>query len=114
MSVQLLVEDDLEVSWKQVIDECNRTAGWNKQDKEIQTVSDVLNNINPHEEVQPTTKTNAKRFIKTTLVCIQRFGDAVATATTAVFPPSQQCFNAVNFVIVATQKAGDFFLMLLR
>lgn len=109
-SEQLSVEDDLEVAWKQVIDECDRTAGWNKRDKQVMTVSDVLNNIDPHKEVQPTITTNAKKFIKTTLVCIQRFGDAVATATTAVFPPSQQCFNAVNFVIIATQKTGEFFV----
>lgn len=108
-STQLSVDDDLGAAWKQVIDECDRTAGWSKQDKRILTVSDVINNINPHKEIQPTTTTNAKKFIKTTLVCIQRFGDVVATATTAVFPPSQQCFNAVNFVIIATQKTGEFF-----
>ena len=33
----------------------------------------------------------------------------IATATTAVFSPSQQCFNAVNFVIIAMQKMGEFF-----
>ena len=67
-NAQVSVEDDLEAAWKQVIDECDRTAGWSKQDKKILTVSDVINNINPHEEIQPTTTTNAKKFIKTTLV----------------------------------------------
>ncbi|KAF2008656.1 hypothetical protein BU24DRAFT_429231 [Aaosphaeria arxii CBS 175.79] len=108
-NLQLAVKDDLNVAWEQVIKECNQIAGWKEEQKRTLTVSDVLNNVQPHKKIPETVTSTARKVVKTTLLCVQRFGDVVATATSAVFPPSQQCFNAVNFLILATQSTEEFF-----
>lgn len=113
-SLHLSAEDDLNVVWKQVIDEYLKAAKWSKEDREalnenILTVTNVIDNIKPHKDVPADTTSKAKRIVKTTLVCIQQFGDIIATATSAVLAPSQQCFDAVNFVIKSTQKTTEFF-----
>ena len=95
----LSIEDDLDVAWAKAVRSFKETSKANYPDKEM-TIGDVLANMNTQEATDKT-KTRAKAIISNILNCVQTFGEVVASASSAAFAPSQQCFNALNFVIVA-------------
>lgn len=48
-------------------------------------------------------KAKAQQIMGNAMKCLQRFGGIVAQATSVVFGPSQQCWNAISFIISAAQ-----------
>lgn len=48
-------------------------------------------------------KAKAQQVMTNAMKCLQRFGGIVAQATSVVFGPSQQCWNAISFIISAAQ-----------
>jgi hypothetical protein len=90
---ELTAKDDLGIAWQKVIENLDETATWKSKEKRYLTVTDVIHNIQPEKEVPEITTSKVKKFAKTTLICIQRFGDVVATASAVAFPASQQCFK---------------------
>lgn len=104
----LSTDDDLDVAWTQVVKSFEEEAQFKADRGRKLAIGDVLATIQPKGTTQ-STKEKAKSVVQTILVCVQRFGDVVVTATSAVFPPSQQCFNALNFVIKATQDYHKLF-----
>ncbi|KAB2101271.1 hypothetical protein AG0111_0g10635 [Alternaria gaisen] len=103
----LSIEDDLDVAWAKAVKTFKEESKAKYPDK-VMTIGDVLANMNTQEAKQ-TTKTRAKAIVSNILNCVQTFGEIVAGASSAAFPPSQQCFNALNFVIVAVQSFQKIF-----
>ncbi|KAF3041114.1 hypothetical protein E8E12_007068 [Didymella heteroderae] len=104
----LTTDDDLDAAWTRVVHEFEKEAQSKPGGGRKLTIEEVLATIRPKDGVQ-STKEKAKSVVHTILVCVQRFGDIVVTATSAIFAPSQQCFNALNFVIKKTQDYGKLF-----
>lgn len=48
-------------------------------------------------------KAKAQQIMGNAMKCLQRFGGIIAQATSVVFGPSAQCWNAISFVISAAQ-----------
>jgi hypothetical protein len=103
----LSIEDDLDVAWVKAVKRFKIASKANYPDKKM-SIGDVLASMNT-QDAKDATKTRAKAIVSNILNCIQVFGDVVASASSAVFSPSQQCFNAINFVIVAVQKYQKMF-----
>ena len=97
------VTDDLDEAWAKVVDKFEQEAHLKITDHKNLSVDDVLDRINP-KDTEPDTKAKAKAVVGTVLLCVQRFGDILASASSVAFGGSQQCFNALNFVIMATQN----------
>lgn len=101
-------EDDLntawaEKAWLQTVADIEKITGWRLDKKNTPTVHQVIKRINPDSSVSDSTKQKAKHVFHQTLTVLQRTGAIVAPAAGMVFGPSQQCFNAVSFVITAVQ-----------
>ncbi|RYO12753.1 hypothetical protein AA0111_g12477 [Alternaria arborescens] len=103
----LSIEDDLDVAWAKAVKRFKDASKANYPDKKM-SIGDVLASMNT-QDAKEATKTRAKAIVSNILNCIQLFGEVVASASSAVFSPSQQCFNALNFVIVAVQKYQKMF-----
>ncbi|KAJ8107378.1 hypothetical protein OPT61_g8910 [Boeremia exigua] len=99
----LATRDDLDVVWESVVQKFKEYAGPEAGHMKTLTVGEVLANLKPSADTEPETKRKAKFVTSRVLSCVQRVGDSVATATGAVFGPSQHCWNALNFVIIAVQ-----------
>ncbi len=106
---QLSTEVDLDIAWSSVIQEYKEQAGPEAAQMKTLTVRDVLANLKPPADTEPQTTRKAKLVTSRVLTCVQRIGDSVATAKSAVFGPSQQCWNALNFVIIAVQGYKKLF-----
>lgn len=97
------VDDDLDKVWAEIISRCNKKFDWNLNEKKTVSVDQVLEIVRPPKAGKSSKRDNAWKVFKTALVCVQRFGDAAAQVAGAVFGPSQQCMNAISFVITACQ-----------
>lgn len=102
-------EDDLDKVWPDIIIRCSKITKWDLNDKKTLTIDQVLLKINSPKDPKPEVKDKAKKVFKNALVCVQRFGAFAAQATSMVFGPSQQCFNAISFVITAVQDYDAVF-----
>lgn len=103
----LSTDDDLDIVWRKAVDNFRDVSKANVSGKKI-TMRDVLANVNS-QNADNTTKTRAKGIVMNILSCIQIFGEVVGSASTAAFPASQQCFNALNSVIVAVKTYQKIF-----
>jgi hypothetical protein len=102
------VNDDLDDAWAKVVKKFEKEANLSLTGRKNLSIDDVLARINP-KDVAPDTKTKAKEIVGNVLLCVQRFGDVLASASSVAFGGSQQCFNALNFVITATQDYSKIF-----
>ncbi|KAF2167934.1 hypothetical protein M409DRAFT_22079 [Zasmidium cellare ATCC 36951] len=102
-------EDDLDKVWAEIIIRCSKITKWDLNDKKVMTVDDVLLKLKPPKDGKPDVKDKAKKVFRNTLVCVQRFGAFAAQAASMVFGPSQQCFNAITFVITAVEDYDAVF-----
>ncbi|CAK1360558.1 unnamed protein product [Cercospora beticola] len=103
-------EDDLDTVWADIISRCSKITKWDLNDRRSLTVDQVISKIVPPKDKKAAESTGkAKEVFKNALVCVQRFGEIAANAASMVFGPSQQCFNAISFVISAVQEYDDVF-----
>ncbi|KAF2209646.1 hypothetical protein CERZMDRAFT_70123 [Cercospora zeae-maydis SCOH1-5] len=102
-------EDDLDTVWAEIISKCSKITNWDLNDRRSLTVDQVVSKINPPKDKKAESSGKAKEVFKNALVCVQRFGEIAANAASMVFGPSQQCFNAISFVISAVQDYDDVF-----
>ncbi|KAF7192420.1 hypothetical protein HII31_06452 [Pseudocercospora fuligena] len=103
-------EDDLDTVWSKILIRCNKITSWNLNDQTATlTVEAVIAKINPPKDSKKDSKDVAKKVFQNALVCVQRFGQIAANATSMVFGPSQNCFNAISFVISAVQEYDAVF-----
>jgi hypothetical protein len=93
--------DDLDVVWARLITECNIRAEWDLNSNKTPTVEGVLAKLNPPKKHKSETHETTKKIFRQTLYCVDKFGNIAAQAASMAFGPSQQCFNAVSFVIGA-------------
>ncbi|GIZ45940.1 hypothetical protein CKM354_000908600 [Cercospora kikuchii] len=109
-SAMLSEEDDLDTVWADVISRCSKITKWDLNDRRSLTIDEVVGRIIPPKDKKAAESTGkAKEVFRNALVCVQRFGDIAANAASMVFGPSQQCFNAISFVISAVQEYDDVF-----
>ena len=108
--VTFSAEDDLDVIWPKVVERIQKIADWELSTSSTLSPDEIVARINPPKrEDGSTAGDKAKKVFGRTLVCIQTFGAIAASAASAVFGPSQQCMNAVSFVITATQRYSAVF-----
>ncbi|KAF2653116.1 hypothetical protein K491DRAFT_680807 [Lophiostoma macrostomum CBS 122681] len=107
-SSALSTTDDLDAAWAKVVAKFQEEAHLKPASQKHLSISDVLAQIAP-QDAAPDTQAKAKAVVGKVLVCVQRFGDFIASASSVVFGGSQQCFNALSFVITATQNYGRVF-----
>jgi hypothetical protein len=101
--------DDLDVVWARLITECNIRAEWDLNSNKTPTVEGVLAKLNPPKKHKSETHETTKKIFRQTLYCVDKFGNIAAQAASMAFGPSQQCFNAVSFVIGAIQDYDAVF-----
>ena len=70
-------EEDLDVIWKKIIDECQNITNWNLNDKKVLKVDDVIARIRPRKHDN---ESKVKDVFQRTLSCIERVGQ-VSLAT---------------------------------
>ena len=100
----LSTEIDLDVAWKATISKCQSITNWDLNANSRLSVDDVVSNIKPTKrDGKSESHDQAKKVFRRSLECISRFGEIAAQSASMVFGPSNQCFNAVNFVIRAAQ-----------
>lgn len=99
-------EDDLDKVWTETIARVNRITNWDLNERKIVTIDEILAKVNPpsnkdgkYSEAQ----SKAKTIFHNALICVQIFGGFAANAAAIVFGPSQQAFNAISFVVTASQ-----------
>lgn len=103
-------DEDLDVAWKKTIARCQAIAKWDLDDRSAPSIEDIVAKIQPAKlDEKKSNRTQAKEVVRGTLVCIQRFGQIAAQGASMVFGPSQQCFNAISFVINVTQDISTVF-----
>lgn len=102
-------DDDLDVVWAHFVSQCNVRAGWNLSNNQTPTVEGVLAKLNPPKKHNDESHEKTQRMLRQTLHCIDKFGKIAAQGTSMVFGPSQQCFNAISFVIGAVQDYDAVF-----
>lgn len=104
----LTADVDLDVAWGRTISKVQGITNWNLNESTRLTVDDVLANLKPSKrDGQSESHEQAKKVFRRTLQCIQTFGNIAAQSASMVFGPSNQCFNAVNFVIIAAQSHSE-------
>lgn len=105
----LSVDDDLDRIWAEVIARANKITTWNLNERTFVTVEEVLAKIKAPKDGKPGIQDKAKAVFRQTMVCVQRFGSIAAQGASVVFGPSEQCFNAISFVIKAIQSYDEVF-----
>jgi putative lipoic acid-binding regulatory protein len=111
----LAVEDDLPEAWAKTwatvvsqFPEAAKLENSTKEDVSDEKVAKLMAIINPKHDTSPK-RERAARIVGQVLECVQRFGSIVASGTATVFPASEQTFNALTFVITATQQYQKIF-----
>jgi hypothetical protein len=100
----LSADVDLDVAWKATISKCQSITNWDLNVNSQLSVDDVVSKIKPTKhDGKSEPHDQAKKVFRRSLECISRFGEIAAQSASMVFGPSNQCFNAVNFVIIAAQ-----------
>lgn len=107
-NLTLSTDNDLEKTWRLVVQEFSKEANldWAKVKK--LSIEDVISKIDP-KEAKPATKSRAKDFVNDTLSFVQKLGKIISPLAGMALGPSEQCFNALNFVIVAVQDYKKIF-----
>ncbi|XP_014555255.1 hypothetical protein COCVIDRAFT_17119 [Bipolaris victoriae FI3] len=107
-NLTLSTDNDLEKTWRLVVQEFSKEANldWAKVKKP--SIEDVISKIDP-KEAKPATKSRAKDFVNDTLSFVQKLGKIISPLAGMALGPSEQCFNALNFVIVAVQDYKKIF-----
>ncbi|KAG9186809.1 hypothetical protein G6011_09917 [Alternaria panax] len=100
-------DDDLDVTWAKVVKGFQDESKANNPNKAM-TIGDVLANINA-KKVDEKIKNRAKNIVSNIMDCFLVFEGVLASASSVVFPLSQQCVNALNFVIVAVKTYQKIF-----
>jgi len=101
--------DDLDVVWARLITECNTRAEWDLDSNRKPTVEGVLAKLKPPKRHKAEAHETTKKIFRQTLYCVDKFGSIAAQAASIAFGPSQQCFNAISFVIGAVQDYDAVF-----
>ena len=100
------VDLDLDEVWSQAVEEYEQTTGIpltitsNQRgfDAVAKDIDDKL------RRSKSGNRAKAQQVMNGAMKCLQRFGSIVAQATSVVFEPSAQCWNAINFIISAAQS----------
>ena len=107
---------DLDKFWEGIIARLNEKTKWDLNSRSALSVDQVLLKINPPKDEKPEKHAKTKQVWKTTMVCVhrlgvfvQRFGSIIAQGASVAFGPAGQCFNAINFIISATQEYEKIF-----
>lgn len=100
------MENDLPEVWRKVVADYEQVT---KQRLDPSTNFDSFQlTVNTRLREASSKRTgNARKILNHLGLCLQQFGGIVATAASVVFAPSAQCWNAINFVIMAAQKYSD-------
>jgi hypothetical protein len=105
--VSLTSEESLASAWAQIAAKCREEAGW-KLNKKPMTVDEVLAPIRPAKPTDAT-KARAQEMFGKALMCLQRIGELLGSVASMIWSPSQQCINAVKFIVVATREYNKVF-----
>ncbi|KAI0387063.1 hypothetical protein F5Y04DRAFT_76061 [Hypomontagnella monticulosa] len=99
------VKDDLDKVWATAIEEFQRitnvTLPIGESAKFVEIRDQMHNAIN---QGQSKNKALAKQVLDKSMALLQNFGDIFASATSAVFPATGQCWNAISMVVGAAQS----------
>jgi hypothetical protein len=96
--------DDLPAVWAQALDRYQQITGISLQKPGERGFDVITRDINKELERHKSGRgAKAKEVMGNVMKCLQQFGSIVAQATTVVFGPSAQCWNAISFVISAAQ-----------
>lgn len=99
-------DKDLNEIWPEVIAEYERVTE-KKLDPNTtfesfqQTVNEKL------REATSKRSSHARTVLNNVGACLQQFGSILADGASMAFGPSAQCWNAINFVIIAARKYSD-------
>jgi hypothetical protein len=105
---EITIEDDLPTAWNILITQLENEAGLklsNKQEHSLDQVMAVIKRADATPGVASTTAS----VINKTFICIDRLGSMIAQASSIVFGPSAQVWNAISFLIHAAQETKAMF-----
>jgi hypothetical protein len=105
---EITIEDDLPTAWNILITQLENEAGLklsNKQEHSLDQVMAVIKRADATPGVASTTA----NVINKTFICIDRLGSMIAQASSIVFGPSAQVWNAISFLIHAAQETKAMF-----
>lgn len=99
-------DKDLNEVWPDVIAEYERVT---EKKLDPNTSFDSFQRVVNERLRDSTSKrtSHARNVLNNVGACLQQFGEIAASGASIVFGPSAQCWNAINFVIVAAQKYSD-------
>lgn len=96
-------DPDLDEIWSQALEEYEHTTGMSLK-RGLRGFDAVAADIDERlHQSKAGNKAKAQQIMGTAMKCLQRFGGILAQATSAVFGPSQHCWNAISFVVSAAQ-----------
>jgi hypothetical protein len=102
------VDKDLNEIWPEVVTEFEKVTQ-KKLDSKTTFEGFKLFVNEACREAASKRSSNARKILNNIGACVQQFGSIIAGGAATVFGPSAQCWNAISFVISATQKYSEVF-----
>ena len=105
---KITIEDDLPTAWNILIAQLEDEAGLklsNKQEHSLDQVMAVITGA----DAAPGLASKTANVIDKTFICVDRLGSMIAQASSIVFGPSAQVWNAISFLIHAAQDTKAVF-----
>jgi hypothetical protein len=99
-------DKDLNEVWPEVIAEYERVT--EKKLDSNTTFESFQQTVNERlREATSKRTSHARTVLNNVGACLQQFGSIIADGASMAFGPSAQCWNAINFVIIAARKYSD-------
>lgn len=99
-------DKDLNEVWPEVIAEYERVT--EKRLDPNTTFESFQQTVNERLRESASKRTSHARTVLNNVgACLQQFGSIIADGASMAFGPSAQCWNAINFVIIAARKYSD-------
>ncbi|KAL5424597.1 hypothetical protein PMIN04_003135 [Paraphaeosphaeria minitans] len=99
-------DKDLNEVWPEVIAEYERVT--EKRLDPNTTFESFQQTVNEQlREATSKRASHARTVLNNVGACLQQFGSIIADGSSMAFGPSSQCWNAINFVIIAARKYSD-------
>lgn len=97
---KITIEDDLPAAWNILIAQLEDEAGLKLDDKQEHSLDQVMAVIKG-ADAAPGLASKTANVIDKTFICVNRLGSMIAQASSIVFGPSAQVWNAISFLIHA-------------
>jgi hypothetical protein len=105
---KVTIEDDLPTAWNILIAQLEDEAGLKLSSKQEDSLDQVMAVIKT-ADATPDLASKTANIIDKTFICVDRLGSMIAQASSIVFGPSAQVWNAISFLIHAAQDTKAMF-----